>query len=103
MKSEMASYDLAKLQLNGGTETALNARQAETAVDPTRANLVQFTRQAAQDENALVLLLGQPMPTDLPAAGLDAQGSVADLPAGLPSDLLMRRPDIMAAEHDLLA
>jgi multidrug efflux system outer membrane protein len=103
LKSETASYDLAKLQLNGGTATALNARQAETAVDTARANLVQFTRQAAQDENALVLLLGQPMPTDLPAKGLDEQGLVADLPAGLPSDLLTRRPDIMAAEHNLLA
>jgi multidrug efflux system outer membrane protein len=103
LKSETASYDLAKLQLNGGTATALNARQAETAVDTTRANLIQFTRQAAEDENALVLLLGQPMPTDLPARGLDEEGLVANLPAGLPSDLLTRRPDIVAAEHDLLA
>jgi multidrug efflux system outer membrane protein len=103
LKSETASYELTKLQLNGGTATALNARQAETAVDTARANLIQFTRQEAQDENALVLLLGQPMPTDLPARGLDEEGLVADLPAGLPSDLLTRRPDIVAAEHDLLA
>ncbi|HVJ55296.1 MAG TPA: efflux transporter outer membrane subunit [Aliidongia sp.] len=104
LKSETASYDLAKLQLNGGTATALSARQAETAVDTARTNLVQYTRQAAQDENALVLLLGQSMPADLPGGGgLDNQAMVADLPAGLPSDLLARRPDIAAAEHDLLA
>ncbi len=103
LKSETASYDLAKLQLNGGIGTALNARQAETAVDTARANLIQFTRQEAQDENALVLLLGQSMPTDLPARGLDEEELVADLPAGLPSDLLTRRPDIVAAERDLLA
>jgi outer membrane protein, multidrug efflux system len=104
LKSETSSYDLAKLQLNGGTATALNARQAETAVDTARANLIQFTRQQAQDENALVLLLGQPMPDDLPIGkGLGEQGLVVDLPAGLPSDLLTRRPDIVAAEHNLLA
>jgi multidrug efflux system outer membrane protein len=103
LKSETASYDLAKLQLNGGTATALSARQAETAVDTARANLIQFTRQEAQDENALVLLLGQSLPTDLPDQGLDEEGLVADLPAGLPSDLLRRRPDIVAAEHNLLA
>ncbi|MEI9983190.1 MAG: TolC family protein [Aliidongia sp.] len=86
LKSETASYDLAKLQLNGGTATALSARQAETAVDTARASLVQYTRQEAQDENALVLLLGQSLPADLPAGnGLDDQGMVADLPAGLPS------------------
>jgi outer membrane protein, multidrug efflux system len=104
LKSETASYDLASLQLSGGTATALNTRQAETAVDMARANLIQYTRQEAQDENALALLLGHPIPTDLPAGKwLEAQELIADLPAGLPSDLLERRPDIMAAEHDLLA
>jgi multidrug efflux system outer membrane protein len=104
LKSDVASYDLAKLQLSGGTATALNARQAETAVDTARANLFQFTRQEAQDENALALLLGEAVPAD-PADGksLDEQGLIADLPAGLPSDLLTRRPDIVAAEHSLLA
>ena len=104
LKSETASYDLAKLQLNGGTSTALAARQAETAVDTARASLIQYTRQEAQDENALVLLLGQPIPADLPPGqGFAGQSMVADLPSGLPSDLLERRPDIVAAEHDLIA
>ena len=104
LKSETASYDLAKLQLNGGTATALSARQAETAVDTARASLIQFTRQLAQDENALVLLLGEPIPADLPPAqGLAGQGMLAALPAGLPSDLLERRPDVVAAEHNLIA
>ncbi|HSO01911.1 MAG TPA: efflux transporter outer membrane subunit, partial [Gaiellaceae bacterium] len=55
-------------------------------------------------ENALVLLVGQPLPADLPPApSLEAQVIVADIPAGLPSDLLQRRPDIIAAEHLLRA
>ena len=51
-----------------------------------------------------MLLLGEPMPADLPAGrSLDEQGLLSDLPAGLPSDLLFRRPDVVAAEHSLIA
>jgi multidrug efflux system outer membrane protein len=52
----------------------------------------------------LVLLLGEPMPADLPPGlTLDSQNLLTDIPAGLPSDLLTRRPDIMEAEENLLA
>ena len=104
LDSQTASYNLTKATLAGGTSTALALRQAETSVDTARANLAQFQRQAAQDQNALTLLLGQPLPADLPAGrGLDGEGFLAELPAGLPSDLLTSRPDIIAAEHDLKA
>jgi multidrug efflux system outer membrane protein len=57
-----------------------------------------------QDENLITLLIGAPIPQNLPAPlPLGKQSILADLPAGLPSDLLTRRPDITAAEHDLLA
>ena len=103
LKSETESYNLTSAMLKQGTTTLLSVRQAETAVDTAQANLALYTRQEAQDENALVLLLGQPMPADLPAGeSLDAQGLLSDLPAGLPSDLLFRRPDVMAAEHNLI-
>ncbi len=102
--SETKYYDLTNAMLKGGTTTLLSLRQAETSLDTARANLALYTRQAAQDENALVLLIGEPIPPDLPdGLGLDAQGLLTDLPAGLPSDLLFRRPDIAAAEHDLIA
>jgi multidrug efflux system outer membrane protein len=66
--------------------------------------LAQLIRQRAQDENALVLLLGQPLPADLPVGlTISEQALVADLPAGLPSDLLIRRPDVRQAEQQLLA
>jgi multidrug efflux system outer membrane protein len=104
LASETASYALTNAMFKGGTTTLLSLRQAETAVDTARANLALYTRQAAQDENALVLLLGEPMPADLPnGKGLDEQGLLSDLPAGLPSDLLFRRPDVVAAEHNLIA
>jgi multidrug efflux system outer membrane protein len=66
--------------------------------------LAQQTRQRALDENVLALLLGQAVPSDLPA-GLPVtdQHVVADLPAGVPSEVLARRPDIRAAEQQLIA
>jgi outer membrane protein, multidrug efflux system len=104
LTSETDSYDLTNAMFKQGSTTLLSLRQAETAVDTARANLALFTRQSAQDENALVLLLGEPMPGDLPVGKrLDEQGLLSDLPAGLPSDLLFRRPDVVAAEHNLIA
>jgi multidrug efflux system outer membrane protein len=104
LSSQEASYKLTKMSYDGGIDTALDLRQAETSVDTARANLAQYTRQAAQDQNALVLLLGTPLPADLPpGAGLDEQKLLEGLPPGLPSDLLVRRPDILAAEHNLMA
>jgi multidrug efflux system outer membrane protein len=104
LASETTNYDLTNAMFKQGSTTLLSLRQAETSVDTAKANLAMYTRQSAQDENALVLLLGQPMPADLPAGkGLDDQGLLSDLPAGLPSDLLFRRPDVVAAEHNLIA
>ncbi|MGF6984223.1 NodT family efflux transporter outer membrane factor (OMF) lipoprotein [Paraburkholderia atlantica] len=58
----------------------------------------------AQADNALVLLIGEPLPADLPTGlPLNDQSLLTDIPAGLPSDLLTRRPDIMEAEENLLA
>lgn len=104
LKSQQASYDLTRRSLEGGVGTALALRQAETAVDTARANLALYTRQLAQDRNALVLLLGASIPADLPSdVGIDAERLVEDLPAGVPSELMTRRPDVLAAEHNLLA
>jgi len=104
LDSQRGSLELTKMSFDGGVATALDYHQAETSVATARANLEQYTRQVAQDQNALVLLLGAPLPDDLPAAsGLDEERLLADLPAGLPSDLLARRPDILAAEHNLIA
>jgi multidrug efflux system outer membrane protein len=102
--SQADSYRLTKMMLDAGTTTRLSLRQVEQSLDTANANLAQYTRQVAQDENALTLLLGEPIPADLPSGnGLLDQGLLANLPAGLPSDLLTRRPDILAAEHTLLA
>jgi multidrug efflux system outer membrane protein len=86
------------------TTTLLSLRQAESAVDAARASLAQFERQLAQDTHALMLVLGQEIPADLPPAkDMNAEGLLAPVPEGLPSNLLTHRPDILSAEHTLRA
>lgn len=104
LKTAQASYDITKLQFDNGTGTELALRQAETVVEQADANLQAQARARAQAENALVLLVGEPLPDDLPPGrSLDDQALLTDIPAGLPSDLLTRRPDIMQAEALLRA
>jgi multidrug efflux system outer membrane protein len=98
------SYDLTRRRYDVGQVSELDLRTAEVQVQTVRVNLAALAQQRAQAENALVLLVGQPLPPDLPPPSpLDASGILAELPAGLPSDLLVRRPDILAAEHALKA
>ena len=98
------STRLTKLRFDNGASSELDYRQAESLLEGARATLAQALRQRALDENALNLLLGQVPPADPPPQQpLAAQRIVSDLPVGLPSDLLTRRPDIRAAEQQLLA
>ena len=99
-----ASLRLIKLRFDKGASSQLDLRQAESLLESARVSLAQLTRQRALDENALVLLLGQPMPATLPAAiPITAAPRLPELAAGLPSDLLVRRPDIRQAEQQLMA
>ncbi|HEX7441721.1 MAG TPA: efflux transporter outer membrane subunit [Caldimonas sp.] len=98
------SLKLTKLKFDYGAASELDYRQAESLLEGARVTLAQSLRQRALDEDALVLLIGQPLGADLPPPlALDGQQVPGDLPAGLPSDLLERRPDIRAAEQQLLA
>ena len=104
LKSAQSSYDLTKLQFDNGTGSELSLRQAETVVEQAKANREAQARSRAQAENALALLIGQSLPDDLPPGrSLGDQALLSDIPAGLPSDLLTRRPDIMEAEASLRA
>jgi multidrug efflux system outer membrane protein len=104
LASQEASLNVTRASVQGGAANALTLRQAETSVEQARANLAGYTRQAAQDENALALLLGQPVPRELMTGDRLQEGALlADLPAGLPSQVLLQRPDVLAAERSLLA
>jgi outer membrane protein, multidrug efflux system len=104
LKSQDESYALTQKMFNGGTTTELALRQAETTVDTARANLAQYNRQLAEDRDALQLLLGAPIPDGIDfSGGLERGNMVTELEEGIPSDVLVRRPDILAAEHQLIA
>ena len=100
------SMKLTKLRFDNGASSELDYRQAESLAESARATLAQVQRQRALDENALVLLLGQPVPQGVLSGGAARLTDAADLPevpAGLPSDLLVNRPDIRQAEQQLIA
>jgi len=104
LEAAQQSYDLALAQFQAGTGTELSVRQAQTVVEQARASHAAQVRARAQAENYLVLLIGQPLPADLPAGlPFNSQSLLADIPAGLPAELLTRRPDIMEAEANLRA
>jgi len=88
-----------------GVASALDLRQAEIAAEVAETDRVSLTAQVAQDRNALELLVGQPLgAAQLPTAGTDTPVTqLAALSAGLPSDVLLARPDVQQAERQLQA
>lgn len=97
------SHKLTERSFAVGVATALDLQQSSSSVESARVSVAQHRRQVLQDQSALQLLLGCELPADLASAvDLDRQ-QLADLPAGLPSDLLQRRPDVLEAEQTLRA
>ncbi len=107
LASRDESVRLTKMRLDAGVVSELDFRQAQSLTQAARVTLAQQTRQRALDENALALLLGQPLPqgvrASLPGSRLADAPAMVPLPAGLPSQLLARRPDIRQAEQQLIA
>lgn len=99
---------LTQRMFDAGVSSGLDLQSARSLVESARATLAQFERQRATDLNALNLLIGQPLSdsalADLPAGlPLTGQGLVGMLPVGVPSEVLLRRPDVRGAEQQLLA
>jgi multidrug efflux system outer membrane protein len=96
------SLKLIQLKYDNGVVSRLDLQQGLSLVDTARVVLAQQQRQRAQDANLLVLLVGQPLPDTLAPGKSLAQTLLSELPAGLPSDLLAVRPDIRAADQQLI-
>ncbi len=103
LAAQEASYGLARRRFELGVASELDLRQAQTTMETARADVARFTAQAAQDRNALEVLVGSPLPAGLLPAELDAVSALRDLSPGLPSEVLLRRPDILQAEKLLRA
>jgi len=103
LKSHQATYDLTRGRFDVGVASALEVRQAQTSVESTRVDIARFTSLVAEGENALRLLVGTTLPAELlPDGSVEAVTNMQEIPAGIPSEVLQRRPDILAAEHRLI-
>ena len=102
-ETRQKSFELTRASFEAGAVTALDLRQAETLMQGARADVARYTTRVAQDSNALALVVGAVVPTDLLPEALGDATALAELPPGLPSEVLVRRPDIVQAEHALRA
>ena len=96
------SLRLVQLKFDNGVVSRIDLEQARSLVESARVTLAQQQRQRASDLNLLTLLVGQPLPATLPPPATLAGTELAELPAGLPSELLANRPDIRQAEQLLV-
>lgn len=101
LKSQQESYDLTRRQHDLGAVSGLDVAQAQTTVASARADVARFTGQVAADRDALVLLVGQPIEAQRLPDSLVSATALAPLPSPLSSDVLLRRPDVIAAEYAL--
>lgn len=101
-KNRKGQYDLVSNKFQSGVASQLEVSQARSIMEEARSNVARYSTSVGQAENYLALLLGTPLPKNMPELRKLSQVQVlADLPAGLPANLLERRPDILAAEHRL--
>ncbi|HEU0138110.1 MAG TPA: efflux transporter outer membrane subunit [Bryobacteraceae bacterium] len=103
LATQQASYELILRTREAGMASDLDVRQAQSQVEAARVDIARYTGQVELDENALNLLAGTTVPANLLPGDLDSAGSLKDIGAGLPSEVLLRRPDILMAEHQLKA
>ena len=105
LETQSYAYNLIKRRYDLGLSSELALNQAQTQVDTARRNIAVYTQLVAQDENALNLLVGAPSPTpaELLPVNLESVRPPREIAPGLSSEVLLLRPDIMAAEHQLKA
>lgn len=101
LDAQKKTHDLIERQYNADIATEIDLRRAQSQVDSARVDMALYTRRVAQDLNALNLLTGTSVPEELLPVDLAGVGPTKEITAGIPSDVLLGRPDIMAAEHQL--
>ena len=102
LTSQQNSYQLSRSRFEAGVASALDLNQAQTSVDTARVDIARFTTVVAQDENALTLVVGSPIPAELlPTALTENLSALKDIAPGTPSEVLLHRPDIVQAENQL--
>ena len=103
LETRQESLRLTRMRFDAGASSEIDFRLAQSLHETARATLAQLQRQRAIDLNALALLVGEPVAPDY-QVGITTEGvRLPDVPAGLPSEVLVRRPDVRQAEQQLVA
>jgi multidrug efflux system outer membrane protein len=103
LENQRSAHALVQRRVESGVASQIDLRRSQTTVEAARADLARYTAQAAQAENALALLVGAPVRPSLLPDSLAPVATLDALPAGVPSQVLQRRPDIRGVEHRLQA
>ena len=101
LEARQATYNLIRRRFDVGIASGLDLSQAQTVMEAARVDVLSYTRQLAFDENALNLLVGSPVPAEL--LPFNAVTPLEDISAGLSSEVLLGRPDILQSENLLRA
>lgn len=102
LKSQQDSFELTKKRHDSGAVSGLDVAQAQTTVESSRVDAARYEGNVAQDINGLTLLVGSQIDAALlPQDFTNDVSGIAALPSGLPSAVLLRRPDVLEAEHAL--
>ena len=101
LQTQQDSYRIINRRYQVGLATEVDVKRAQTQVDTARGDIARFTQQVALGENALNLLLGPPAPADVLSANLSDILRPQAVSSGISSEILLNRPDILAAEHRL--
>lgn len=103
LQTQEKSYELINASYKKGVASKLDLAQVRTAVETARSNKALYQRYVMQDKNALLLLMGNTPKDGLPKATLDSIELMQYLPTDLTSEVLLMRPDVQEAEHQLKA
>ena len=103
LEAQEAAYNMIRKRHEVGMASELDLRRSQTQVETARGDVARYTQLVAQDENGLNLLVGSSVRPDLLPRDLSGVTLPRDISAGLSSDVLLGRPDVLAAEHFLKA
>lgn len=103
LKTRQEDYNLIQSRYSYGVATELDLRRSQIRVDSARRDVARYRQVVAQDKNALDLLAGSSVPKELLPSDLSSVAPFKEITAGLSSEILLRRPDILASEHRLKA
>lgn len=103
LETQQGTLDLVQHRYDRGIAADVDVQRARQQVETARGEIARYTQIVAQDINALNLLAGGIVPADLLPSELGAASPTQEIAAGISSEVLLQRPDVLQAEHHLMA